>query len=171
MAKARSEAPQIETERLILRRKKDEDIPFMVKMFNDDEVREFLGGYPPRDERACTGMVRHRKETEWAVVLKETGEYLGEVHIPKIVDSYLGEIGYLFLREHWGKGFAYEAVTAMIEYAQNTLNLKRLYATIDDKGVKSKKLIEKLGFILVAILPESDFGGRVADVAYYARAL
>ena len=171
MSKARKEAPQLETERLILRRKKDEDIPFMVKMFNDDEVREFLGGYPPKDERSCTGMVRHRKETEWAVTLKETGEYLGEVHIPNIVDNYLGEIGYLFLREHWGKGFAYEAVTAMIEYAKNTLNLKRLYATIDNKGDKSKKLIEKLGFSLVAVLPESDFGGRVSDVAYYSRVL
>jgi RimJ/RimL family protein N-acetyltransferase len=169
MAKKRKEAPQIETERLILRRKQDEDILFLVKMLNDDEVREFLGGYPPRDERSCIGMIRHRRETEWTVTLKETGEYLGEVNIPKIVDGYLGEVDYLFLREHWGKGFAYEAVTAMIEYAVETLNIKRFYAKIDNRHIKSKKLIEKLGFTLLAVLPESDFYGRVADVAYYAR--
>jgi RimJ/RimL family protein N-acetyltransferase len=171
MAKARKEAPTIETERLILRRKKDDDIPVMVKMFNDDAVREFLGGYPPRDERSVTGMIRHRKETEWAVTLKETGEYLGEVHIPNIVDNYLGGVGYFFLQEHWGKGFANEAVTAMIEYAKNVLNLKRLYANIDNNGNRSKKLIERLGFSFVAVLPESNFGGRVADVAYYSRTL
>jgi len=172
MAKTRrNEAPIIETKRLVLRRKKYDDIPDMMKMFNDDEVREFVGGYPPRDERSITGMIRHRTETQWAVTLKDTGEYLGEVEIVNIADDYLGEIGYMFLQEHWGKGFANEAVTAMIEHAQNVLNLKRLYATIDNKHGRSKKLIEKLGFELIAVLPESNFYGRVADVAYYSRTL
>jgi len=44
MAKKRNEAPIIETKRLVLRRKKYDDIPDMIKMFNDDEVREFMGG-------------------------------------------------------------------------------------------------------------------------------
>ncbi|MCL2530029.1 MAG: GNAT family N-acetyltransferase, partial [Coriobacteriia bacterium] len=79
--------------------------------------------------------------------------------------------GYMFLKEHWGKGFANEAVTAMIEYAQNVLNLKRLYAGIEDKNEMSIKLIEKLGFELIAVLPESNFYGRIANVAYYSRTL
>ena len=44
MAKKRNEAPTIETKRLVLRRKKYDDFPYMMKMFNDDEVREFMGG-------------------------------------------------------------------------------------------------------------------------------
>ena len=44
MAKTKNEAPIIETKRLVLRRKKYDDIPDMMKMFNDDEVREFVGG-------------------------------------------------------------------------------------------------------------------------------
>ena len=172
MAKTRrNEAPIIETKRLVLRRKKHDDFPDMMKMFNDDEVREFVGGHPPRDEHSIRGMIRHRIETQWAVTLKDTGEYLGEVEIVNIADDYLGEIGYMFLKEHWGKGFANEAVTAMIEHAQNVLNLKRLYATIDNKHGRSKKMIEKLGFELIAVLPESNFYGRVADVAYYSRTL
>ncbi|MCL2643519.1 MAG: GNAT family N-acetyltransferase [Candidatus Bathyarchaeota archaeon] len=118
-----------------------------------------------------TRMIRHRIETAWAVALKDTGEYLGEVEITNIVDGYLGEIGYMFLQEHWGKGFANEAVTAMIEYAQNVLNLKRLYADIENKNGRSIKLIEKLGFEFIAVLPESNFYGRIADVAYYSRTL
>ena len=139
MAKTRNEVPTIETKRLVLRRKKDDDIPDMMKMFNDDEVREFMGGHPPRDERSITEMIRHRTETGWAVTLKDTGEYLGEIEITDIVDGYVGGIGYMFLQEHWGKGFANEAITAMIEF--------------------------------IAVLPESNFYGRVADVAYYSRAL
>jgi RimJ/RimL family protein N-acetyltransferase len=168
MAK-KKEAPQIETERLILRKREKEDIPNMFKMFDNNEVREFLGGYPPRDEHTMLKIVIGRKETEWAVILKGSNEYIGECLVPTIVDNYLGEIGYLFLREHWGNGYAHEAVSAIIEYCFETLNLKRLYATIDNKNERSKKLIEKLGFELIAMLLEANFGGRVADVAYYAR--
>ena len=166
---AKTEAPTIETERLILRRKKEEDIPNMLLMFNNDDVRKFLGGYPPRDKHSMLKMVRSRKETEWAVTLKDTNEYIGECLIPKIVDGYLGEIGYLFMKEHCGNGYATEAVAAIIDYCFDDLELKRLCATIDNKNERSKKLIEKLRFELIAVLPEADFGGRVADVAYYTR--
>ena len=167
----KKEAPQIETERLILRRKMQEDIPNMYKMFNDGEVTKYLGGYPPRDEHSMLKMVVGRRETEWAVILKCSNEYIGECLIPKIVDNYLGEIGYLFLKEYWGKGYAFEAVSAIIKYSSEVLKLKRLFATIDDENIRSKKLIEKLDFKLEAVLPEADMGGRVANVAYYSRKL
>ena len=60
MAKKKNEAPIIETKRLVLRQKKYDDFPYMMKMFNDDEVRKFMGGHPPRDERSIKGMIRHR---------------------------------------------------------------------------------------------------------------
>ena len=168
---AKREAPTIKTERLVLRRRQEADMPYMLMMFDDDDVRQYLGGYPPRDERAMLQMVRHRTETAWAVTLKDTGEYIGECHLAKIVDNYLGDVGYLFRKEFWGKGYAGEAVTAIVAYCASELKLKRLCALIDDKNERSKKLITKAGFEWIATLPEADFGGRVADVAYYARSL
>ena len=168
---AKKEAPKIMTERLILRPMAEQDIPSMLRMFNDDEVREFLGGHPPRDKHSMLKSVRGRQETQWAVMLKGSDEYIGEVHVPNIVEGYLGEIGYLFLREYWGSGYAQEAVHAMIEHCKNALQLKRLYAHVDDRNVRSKKLLEKLGFQLIAVLPEADMGGRVADIAYYTRVI
>ncbi|TYS86170.1 GNAT family N-acetyltransferase [Rossellomorea aquimaris] len=166
---AKKEAPKIQTERLVLRPRAEKDFPNMIKMFNNDEVREFLGINPPRDEHSMLEMVRNRTETKWAVTLKDTDEFIGDVMIPEIAEGYLGEIGYRFMREHWGCGFAYEAVSAVIEHCKSTLNLKRLCATIDNKNMPSKKLIEKLRFTLVAVLPESNLRGRVADIAYYSR--
>lgn len=166
---AKKEAPMIQTERLVLRRKLEKDIPNMLDMFTNNEVRQHLGGYPPCDEHSMLKIVRSRKETEWAVALRETDEYIGECSIPKIVDDYLGEVGYLFRRSYWGYGFGNEAVQAVIDYCVKLLGLKRLCANIDDQNARSKKLIEKLGFELIAVLPEADFGGRVADVAYYTR--
>jgi ribosomal-protein-alanine N-acetyltransferase len=166
---SKREAPEIKTGRLLLRKKQEEDIPSMLRLFNNEEVREYLGGYPPRDERSMLRMVSRRTETEWAVVLKETNSYIGECLISKIVDGYLGEIGYFFMREYWGFGYAAEAAEAVMAYAFNTLRLGRLYAEIDNRNERSKRLIERLGFTQAALLPEADFGGRVCDVAYYTR--
>lgn len=159
----------IQTERLILRRKEEKDIPYMLSLFNDEEVRRYLGGYPPREERAMARMVKHGRTTDWAVALPGTDEYIGECMLLNVVDGHIGEIGYYFRREYWGQGYAAEAVNALIAYCSGTLNLRRLWANVDDRNERSKRLLGRLGFEHVAILRESDFGGRVADVAVYTR--
>lgn len=57
---SKREAPIIRTARLKLRRRHEKDIPFMLDLFNNDEVRQYLGGYPPRDEAAMRYMIRRR---------------------------------------------------------------------------------------------------------------
>ena len=93
----KKETTVIETSRLILREKQECDIPGMLDLFNNEEVRRYLGGYSPREERAMWRMVRDRKNTEWAVTLRETGTYIGECQLFNITDHYLGELGYYFL--------------------------------------------------------------------------
>ena len=168
---SKQEAPVIKTPRLVLRRRREKDIPFMLELFNNDEVRQYLGGYPPRDEAAMRCMIRRRTSTDWVAALADTDEYIGECMLVKVVDNYLAELGYYFRRKFWGQGYAGEAAGAVIACCAETLHLSRLCAAIDDRNERSKKLIEKLGFEYVALLPESDFGGRVADVAYYSKRL
>lgn len=48
----KKEAPIIETGRLLLRRRLEEDIPFMTEMYNQESVQKHLGGYPPRDKHS-----------------------------------------------------------------------------------------------------------------------
>lgn len=123
---AKKEAPAIETQRLVLRRRTDNDIPRMVTAFNHEEVRAYLGGYPPRRPTSFRKSSGPGTATEWAVTIKGKDEYIGECTINKIVDGYLGEIGYLFLRRYWNKGYAAESVAAVIGYARDTLELSRL---------------------------------------------
>jgi RimJ/RimL family protein N-acetyltransferase len=163
------EAPKLETERLILRRRMEDDIPFMVKMFNTDEVRKYLGGYPPRDEHSMLKIIRHRNENQWVVTLRENNLYIGECWFQKIIDNYLGEIGVLFSKDYWGKGYAYEAVSKIIDYSIDVLKLKRLCARINNKNMRSIKLFEKLSFEFIALIPEGDLGGSVADYCYYTK--
>ena len=48
---AKPEAPVLETERLRLRRRQHRDIPRMMQAYQDDEIRRYLGGHPPRTAR------------------------------------------------------------------------------------------------------------------------
>lgn len=106
-----------------------------------------------------------------AVTLRGEDLYIGECTINRVVDGYLGELGYLFLREYWGKGYAAEAAQAVLDYAAGKLRLGRMCACIDAANTRSVRLAERLGFERIAFLPEADFGGRVADMYYYARKL
>lgn len=155
----------IETERLVLRRKQDRDVPQMLELFNDPEVRRYLGGDPPRSQRAMERMVKQDRTTQWAVTLDD--EYIGECQLLKVVEGRVAEIGCFLRRRFWGQGYAFEAVGALIGFCSNTLGLERLWACIDDGNLRSKRLIARLGFEQAALLPQWDFGGRVADTAVY----
>jgi ribosomal-protein-alanine N-acetyltransferase len=161
------EAPTISTERLILRRRIETDISYMIEMFNDENVRKYLGGVPPRDGHSMLVMVRHRRETDWAVSLAASGEFIGEVWFPSIINGTADEIGYEFRSNFWGMGYAHEAVSAVVDYAFSALRLTRIQATIDYRNKRSKKLIEKLGFHFAALLPQWGLDERVADLTFY----
>ena len=112
---AKPEAPVLETERLILRRRLHRDVPRMIQAFQDEEIRRYLGGHPPKDGATLTQLVRRRTPTEWTVTLRGEDLYIGECTINRVVDGYLGELGYLFLRDYWGQGYAAEAARAVLD--------------------------------------------------------
>jgi [ribosomal protein S5]-alanine N-acetyltransferase len=167
---AKKEAPTIKTKRLTLRRLTEEDIPNMSKMFGNNDVTKYLtGDTPPSDEHTMLKIVRLRKETEWAIILNETNEFIGDCMIPNITENYLCEIGCVLMQEHWGKGYAKESMLAIIDYCTNALKIKRLCAKMDNKNIRAKKLIESLSFEQNAVLPEANFIGRICDIAYYSK--
>jgi len=169
---AKKEAPRLVTPRLTLRRLTETDILAMSRLFVDAEVTRYLtGDTPPSDEHSMLKIVRARRETEWAITLTATGEFLGIALMPKITADYLGEIGCVLLREFWRNSYATEALDTLITHSRATLGLKQLCARIDSENVASRRLTEKLGFALDAVLPEADFGGRVCDLAYYSKKL
>ena len=89
---------------------------------------------------------RPRSSYELAVVLRDSqsliggcGIYLSE-HKNKV-----GEIGYCFNKNYWGKGYASEASRAMLDFGFNSLKLHRIYATCDPANIGSAKVLEKIG--------------------------
>lgn len=83
--------------------------------------------------------------------------------------SGLAEIGYLLGREHWGKGYAVESVSAFIEFVFSTLNLRRLEAAVDTRNAGSNQLLQRLGFTLEGVLRERWLAsGELQDINLFA---
>ena len=88
----------------------------------------------------------------WAVIEKESNLLIGWSGLKLLTEPLNGfvnvhELGYRFLPEFWGKGYATESGKAVLEYGFNKMNLDTIYACVNIENVDSDKILkEKLGF-------------------------
>lgn len=137
----------LETERLYLREMEQSDFEDLCKIlkdeetmaayegaFNDTEVQEWLNKQLSRYQKYGFGL--------WAVVLKETGEMIGQcgLTMQQWKDRELLEVGYLFQRLYWHKGYATEAAKACKKYAFEVLNADEVCSIIRDTNIASQKV-------------------------------
>lgn len=147
----------IETERLLLREFELSDADGMFELESNSNVHRYVGNKPIShidESKAYIEFVHQQYETygtgRWAVILKETNEFLGWSGI-KFITSEINnhkdfyEIGYRFIERHWGKGYATEAGKVFVNYAFNELKADALYAYADAGNENSRKILEKLG--------------------------
>jgi ribosomal-protein-alanine N-acetyltransferase len=148
---------QIETERLLLREFLESDLENLFEMESNPNVHIFVGKKPLKqidEARAYIQIIQQQYKDfgtgRWAVVLKETGEFIGWSGIKFITkeinnhkDFY--EIGYRFNEKHWGKGYATESGKAFMDHAFNNMKVDAVYAYADEGNDNSRKILEKLG--------------------------
>jgi ribosomal-protein-alanine N-acetyltransferase len=147
----------IETERLILREMISSDEEGMFELDSNPEVHRFVGKSPVTlidESRLMIENIRTQYAENgigrWAVILKETNEFIGWSGIKLIKDTINNhqnfyEIGYRFIQKHWGKGYATEAGLAFVDYAFNEMKIENLYAYADAGNINSRHILEKLG--------------------------
>jgi RimJ/RimL family protein N-acetyltransferase len=167
----------LETERLLLRRLRESDLGPFLDYRNDPEVARYQSweGYAEGEAR---GMVRASERGEpfapgewfqFAVELKETEELVGDLGFRVEADGRQAEVGYTFAREHWGKGYASEAVSRLLDHAFQNLGLHRVYAVTDQENWASFALLERLGLRREgAFVQNAWFKGRWSSEYLYA---
>ena len=109
--------------------------------FNDEEVQEWMDRQISRYGTYGFGF--------WAVVLKETGEMIGQcgLTMQPWEDKEVLEIGYLFQRRYWHNGYATEAAKACKKYAFEVLGADEVCSIIRDTNIASQKVAERNGMI------------------------
>ncbi|SHM20921.1 GNAT family N-acetyltransferase [Flavobacterium saccharophilum] len=147
----------IETERLLLREFELSDIEGMFELDSNPNVHTFVGKKPVTTIEESIAMIENIQQQykdfgigRWAVILKETNEFLGWSGIKFITNEINNhkdfyEIGYRFIEKHWGKGYATEAGKVFVDYAFNELKADALYAYADEGNENSRRILEKLG--------------------------
>lgn len=147
----------IETQRLIIREMQQSDYDALCRILCDEEVMSAAYGSAFTPEEAQNWLNRHFKRYEdygfglWAVVLKETNEMIGQcgLTLQPWKDKELLEIGYLFQKAHWHKGYATEAAIACREYAFTVLNADSVCSMIRDTHIASQKVAIRNGMKLI----------------------
>ena len=142
--------PVLETERLILRSWREEDLDPLSRMSADGEVMRFLGGAVSRNDawRAMAAFIGHwvlRGYGFWVVERKSDGAFLGRVGLWR-PEGWPGmEVGWALDRPFWGKGYATEAAKAALDHGFQNYPVPKLISLIDPENHASQRVAERLG--------------------------
>ena len=168
----------LETERLYLRQLKESDLDVFLSYRNDPDVAKYQGWEIPYPREKAMHFIEQMgsaapQDSQWlqiAVELKSTQEMIGDVaFFIKREDERQASIGYSLARPFWGKGFAFEAVSRLLVYLFDELELHRVVAECDVENNASWKLLEKLSFRREAHLVENlFFKGAYCSEYHYA---
>ena len=147
----------IETERLILRPFQQSDLADFYEYARVEGVGE-MAGWEHHESIEKSQVILDRfisEDKTFAIVCKETDKVIGSLGVEEYgmeqalteFRGYAGrEIGYVLSKDHWGRGIMPEAVTAVIDYLFNDLDMDFLTCGYYDFNVQSKRVQEKCGF-------------------------
>ena len=150
--KAKEKEMQLETERLILREMKLDDFDALYEILSDTETMQH---YPkPLDEQQVRNWVLRNIERYeifgfglWAVVLKETGEVIGDcgITMQNIGSKIKPEIGYHIHKKYWNRGLATEAAKKCRDYAFENTPFNVIYSYMKYTNIGSYSVAIKNG--------------------------
>jgi len=171
-------APEIKTERLILRALTLTDAPAMYSYRSAPEVMRHQSWHPTSETEIQAFIRNNRKlrfnyANTWVqlgICLKATNELIGDVGIHFLpLDNWQVEIGFTISPKHQGKGFATEAVKQLLNYLFANLGKHRVIASVDPANTASIRLLERIGMRKEGHFLKSIWNGKEwADDVVYA---
>lgn len=145
--------------RLVLRPAEAADVPAVSRLWTDPEVRRYLGGPVSVDEVARRMRGFEHSPGNFVVASRTNRTVLGLVTvIPDPDRDSRAEVSYRFLPEHWGHGYAREAVSAAVTWALREISPppSTVVAVTQEANGRSRHLLESIGMILIGSFVEFD---------------
>jgi RimJ/RimL family protein N-acetyltransferase len=151
----------IETERLILREFRTSDYTAMFELDSNPEVHKYLGNNPVTDiqqvQKYITSIQQQYLDNgigRWITIEKSSNEIIGWSGL-KFITEYennhinFHDVGYRFMPQYWGKGYATEATLTALHYGFEHLNVKKIIGTVHTENKASRRVLEKCGLQFV----------------------
>ncbi|QUL54883.1 GNAT family N-acetyltransferase [Paenibacillus tritici] len=169
---------ELHTERLLLRKMKVADSSSLFGIWSDPEVTRYMNVSSFTDEQQAKDMIQllddlseDDKAIRYSVILTESSEIIGSCGYNSLdFENAKAEIGYDIAASFWGRGYASEAVRALLDHAFSSLELNRVEAKVDPANMNSIKLLHKLDFTFEGTLRQSErVAGRFNDLRIYSK--
>lgn len=158
-----ADLPTLVTPRLVLRKVTLADLTDQFEWTSDELVTQFLTWGPQRSLeeteqsiRYILGLYENKQVSPWGIVLKETGRQIGSCGYNWWLPKHgRAEISYMLDRKYWGKGLVTEAVSEILRFGMEKMELNRIEALVHPENKPSRRVLEKVGMKLEGVLREA----------------
>lgn len=150
---------RMETERLVVRDHIEQDINGLHSILSNEKAMYYLPDIKTSTldeskqnlyESIKEAHLENRNKYFFAIVKKDTNEYIGEIGFTVILDSSYGKVvnlGYFILPSYWGKGFTTEAAKVVINYAFTRDDIIKIETGCIKENIASEGVMKKVGMI------------------------
>ena len=146
----------VETDRIVLREIKEDDVEEMFALDSNPEVHRYLGNRPINNRDEARKIISHirRQYVEfgigrWALIEKSSNSFAGWAGLKwetgLRADAYY-DLGYRLKQEYWGRGLATEAAFESLRYGFEKMNPQKIGAAAHIENKVSNRILRKLGF-------------------------
>lgn len=147
-------APTLESERLLLRPWRDQDVPHWVSMGADPRVMRFFPAtYEAEYAEKMAARLRERLEADgygwWVLEAKDVSPFAGVICLEPVpfeaAFTPAFEIGWRLKAEHWGRGYATEGAALAARFGFDVLHLDEIVAMTAVQNLPSQRVMQRLG--------------------------
>ena len=169
--------PNLETNRLNLRRLKSEDVSEIFALRSNPEIMKFIPRplMKTREEAlefisVMDANVNNNILLNWAITTKEEDKLIGMIGFYRMKpENHRAEVGYILSAEFHGQGIITEALERIIQFGFEEMKLNSIEAVIDPENFGSEKVLLKNNFIKEGHFKEHTFfEGKFLDSVFYS---
>ncbi len=169
--------PDLDSERLLLRRLTIEDADAVFELQSNPEVMKYVPRplAQTKDEalehiKMINSKIEDNTGINWVITMKGNPKMIGIIgHYKLQPDNHRAEIGYMLLPQFQGVGITTEAVRIAVNYGFKKMHLNSIEAVIDPQNIASEIVLQKNGFVKEAhILENERYDGKFLDTVIYS---
>lgn len=151
--------PELKTERLNLIEIKQSHLGDYYKLFSDERVTRYYNIIPFSEKQEAqkyidwfTNRFKEKQGIRWGIALKGKENIIGTLGFNNFQKNHRANLGYDLQFDFWNKGIITEALTEVIKFGFDKLEINRIEAEVMQENIASEKVLSKLGFKKEGIL-------------------
>ncbi|MBR0622144.1 GNAT family N-acetyltransferase [Bacillus pumilus] len=172
--------PVLASKNLLLKKVDEHHLPELFSIYDNDTVFQYCGIIPKHNLQTVKKMIAHferdytkKSRVKWGIFQKGKPHTLVGIIETMDLNQKVNAvtIGYFLAEEHWGKGIATEAVSTLVTFLFEEIDINRIQAEVMPANEVSKKVLLKNGFIKEGLLRQAVLwsGKGIVDLEIYSK--